>query len=289
MGDLLLLSGCPAGAEALRRAVRREAACGVVHTVRRAAGWAELAAWAAAPGAARLAFVDPHHGGSFAGAEIRRLRERRPALEVIALGDFTRCPPADAFSLAVLGVREIICTADGDAAARVAEALGSHLNRGAMERVVEALAATIPAAVHRWLGPVLLSADGAATVPELARAALCSPRTLRRALRGAGLPPPEELLAWRRLLHAARLLDDGRSADSVARALDYSTGSALRKSLKRHTGLRPGELRRQGGFGAVATLFLRRCGGERAGLERVRTGAGHGRLGHEAAPAGAAD
>lgn len=98
-------------------------------------------------------------------------------------------------------------------------------------------------------------------------------------------PPPELLLAWRRLLHAARVLDDGRSADSVARAMDFSTGSALRKSLKRHTGLRPGELRRQGGFSALATLFLRRCGGEAPApgarpADRVPVGAGSGRSGY---------
>jgi AraC-like DNA-binding protein len=284
MSEILFLSDVPAAADALRRAVRRDAACGVFHAVRRARGWAELAGWAAAPGAARLALVDPYHGGPFASAEIRRLRERAPALEVVALADFTDRPAADAFSLALLGVREIICVSEPDAAARVAAALATHLNRGAIETMVDRLTGLIPRTVHRWLAPLLLSAGGARTVPELARAALCSPRTLRRTLRGAGLPSPEELLAWRRLLHAGRLLDDGRSADSVARAMDFSTGSALRKCLKRHTGLRPGDLRRQGGFSAVATLFLARCGGEgttegvpaRAG----RLGAGSGRSGY---------
>ncbi|HEX2205158.1 MAG TPA: helix-turn-helix domain-containing protein [Longimicrobium sp.] len=285
MGHLLFLSHDPAGAGALRRAVERDAAGGVFHTVQRAGGWAELAAWAAAPGGARLALVDPYFGGAFAAGELRRLRERAPALEVVALADFTGRPAADAFTLALLGVREIVCTSEADAAARVAAALEAHLGRGAMEAMVETLAAAVPGAVHRWLAPVLLSARGAATVPELARAALCSPRTLRRTLRGAGLPPPEELLAWRRLLHAVRLLDDGRSADSVARAMDFSTGSALRKCLKRHTGLRPGELLRHGGFAAVAALFLRRCGaagekGERGMDGRVRAGAGDGRSGH---------
>jgi AraC-like DNA-binding protein len=272
MGELLLLSNLPAGADALRRAVQRDAACGVFHTVRRARAWAELAAWAAGPGAGRLALVDPYHGGAFASAEIRRLRERAPALEVIALADFTGRPAADAFSLALLGVREIICVSQADAAARVAAALATHPSRGAIEALVDRLAAVVPRAVHRWLAPMLLSPGGSRTVPELARAALCSPRTLRRTLSGAGLPPPEELLAWRRLLYAGRLLDDGRSADSVARALDFSTGSALRKSLKRHTGLRPADLRRQGGFGAVASLFLRRCGGEAAGPATARAG-----------------
>jgi AraC-like DNA-binding protein len=293
MAELLLLSGAPAAADALRRALQREAAGGVLHTVRRARDWAELAGWAAAPGGGRMAFVDPLGGGGLAADEIRRLRERCPALEVVALADFTRCPAADAFRLAVLGVREIICTAECDAAARVADALGTHLNRGALETMVEALAAALPPAVHRWMAPFLLAPRAAATVPELARAALCSPRTLRRALRVAGLPAPEELLAWRRLLHAGRLLDDGRSADGVARALDFSTGSALRKSLKRHTGLLPGELRRQGGFSALAALFLRRCSGGRdasaAPAARVPSGAGGGRFGYGTGPAAAAD
>lgn len=260
MGDLLFLSASGAAADALLRAVRRDAAGGVHHSVRRAAGWGELAAWAAAPGAGRMAFVDPWHGGAFAGAEIRRLRERAPAVEVVALADFTRIPAAEVFMLALLGVRDVVCTSEGDAAARVAAAVEANLNRGALEAVVRALGERGPPSVHRWLAPVLLSAAGVASVPELARAALCSTRTLRRSLDAAGLPPPEELLAWRRLLHAARLLDDGRSADSTARALGFSTGSALRKCLKRLTGLRPGELRRQGGLAAAAAIFLRRCG-----------------------------
>lgn len=284
MSEILLLSGVPAAADAVRRAVQRDAARGVFHTVRHARGWAELAGWAAAPGGGRMALVDAYYGGAFASAQIRRLRERAPALEVVALADFTGRPAADAFSLALLGVREIICVSEPDAAARVAAALATHPNRGAIETMVDRLTGIVPRAVHRWLAPLLLSADGTRTVPELARAALCSPRTLRRTLRGAGLPSPEELLAWRRLLHAGRLLDDGRSADSVALAMDFSTGSALRKSLKRHTGLRPGDLRRQGGFSAVATLFLRRCGGEGAGegvpARAGRLGAGGGRSGY---------
>jgi AraC-like DNA-binding protein len=79
-------------------------------------------------------------------------------------------------------------------------------------------------------------------------------------LTAAGLPSPEQLLSWRRLLHAARLLDDGRSADSVARALEFSSGSAMRKSLKQVTGLRPAELAARGGLRLLAGLFLLQCG-----------------------------
>ena len=99
------------------------------------------------------------------------------------------------------------------------------------------------------------------TVPALAARAGCSPRTLRRTLAAAGLPTAEQLLAWRRLLHAARLLEGAdRSAENVARALDFSSGAAFRRSLRALTGLHPRDLARAGGLDLLATRFLRACG-----------------------------
>ena len=268
MADILLLSPCSAAAECLRRAVRGEAAGGVFHALRQAAGWAELTLLARGA-AAGLAFVDPYHAGRFAAAVIRRLRQHAPALEVVAYGDFTGRPPADAFTLARLGVREMVCTGCGGESADLARCLREHLNHGPLDDLVRALNGVVPPVVHRWLAPALQSA-GPSTVPELARAARCSPRSLRRTARAAGLPSPERILAWSRLLHAARLLDDGRSADSVARTLGFSSGSALRKSLKQRTGLRPAELTAGGGLRLLAARFLEECGtGPAAGARSV--------------------
>jgi len=272
MADILLLSSLPAAAERVRRAVQSEAAGGVFHTLRAARGWAELTALASASAAA-VAFVDPYHGGAFAAAEIRLLRQRAPTVALVALADFSRSPAADAFSLALLGVRAMVCAGGDEGPAELARCMREHLNGGPLEEMVGALAGVVPAGVHRWLAPLLRSPAGGPTVPELARAAGCSPRTLRRTVQAAGLPTPEQLLAWRRLLHAARLLEDGRSADSVARSLEFSSGSALRKSLKQVTGLRPRELPTRGGLRLLATLLLRRCGGVGAPVGRARRGA----------------
>lgn len=259
MAEILFLSSCPTVARRIREAVQREAAGGVHHVVRPARGWADLTALAGVSSCA-VAFVDPYREGAFAAAEIRRLRERAPALEIVACADFSARPPADAFSLALLGVRALVDGAEGPAAwLRI---LHQHLNRGPLDELVESLAEVVPPGVHGWLGAALLDPSLPNTVPELARAARCSPRTLRRSLGAAGLPSPEQLLAWRRLLHAARLLGDGRTADSVARALGFSSGSALRKSLKALTGLRPRDVAGPAGVRRVAALFLVRCGGE---------------------------
>jgi AraC-like DNA-binding protein len=258
MAEILFLSSCPTAARRLREAVRREAAGGVHHVVRPARGWAELTALAGASSCA-VAFVDPFRDGAFAATEIRRLRERAPALEIVACADFSRRAPADAFSLAVLGVRALVDAAEETGA--WLRALHEHVNRGPLDELVESLASVVPPGVGRWLGAALLDPAPPLTVPELARAARCSPRTLRRSLSAAHLPPPEQLLAWRRLLHAARLLGDGRTADSVARALGFSSGSALRKSLKLLTGLRPRDIAGTEGVRTLAALFLARCGG----------------------------
>jgi AraC-like DNA-binding protein len=259
MATLFLLSSLPAAADCLRRAVQHEAAGGAVHALRPTTGWAELGVLAGHAGPS-VAFVDPYHGGRFAPGEIRHLRERVPATELVALSDFSGRPATDAFSLAVLGVREMICVRETDAVSAVVQSLHAYLNCSPLDELAEALGRSVTPVVGRWLGPFLVSPTGARTVPELARAARCSPRTLHRALRAAGLPSPERLIAWHRLLHAARLLDDGRSADCVARVLGFSSGSALRKSLKQLTGLRPGELRAGGGLAWAAERFLERCG-----------------------------
>jgi AraC-like DNA-binding protein len=213
-----------------------------------------------------MAFVDPYHGGAFAAGELAALRRRHPSLEVVAYADFTGRPAADAFALAHLGVREMVCTAGGGAGAALARSLREHLNQGPLDRVAQALAPRAPQGLDGWLRSVLLSANAGVSAAQLARAARCSPRTLRRVLPAAGLPGPERLLAWCCVLHAARLLDDGRSADSVARTLELSSGSALRRSVMRLTGLRPLELRERGGLRLACALFLRACGMDEDGV-----------------------
>jgi AraC-like DNA-binding protein len=260
MADVLLLADSPAALDAVRRAVRAAGAAGVAHALRPVRSWAELCALA---GAVRVgvAFVNPYHGGTFATAEIRRLRERHPSLELVAYADFTARPAADPFALALLGVRGVVPRGAPDEAALLAGCLDRAPGWTVLEPVIERLRELLPASVHGWLEPVLRSPLEPRTVPELARRAGCSPRTLRRTLCAAGLPSPEQLLAWRRLLHAARLLEDpARSAESVARTLELSSGAALRKTLRTMAGLRPRDLAARGGVRVVAARFLAACG-----------------------------
>ena len=80
-------------------------------------------------------------------------------------------------------------------------------------------------------------------------------------LKEFGLPSAGHLMGWVRLLHAGRWLSDpGRSAESVSRQLDYSSGAAFRRALRAYVGATPSRVAEGGGLGFVLERFLRRCG-----------------------------
>lgn len=75
---------------------------------------------------------------------------------------------------------------------------------------------------------------------DLARALHLHPRALVRAADDTGLPPARRLLAWFRLLLAAKLLEtDGVTVDVVAEACGYASGSSLARAVRELTSLPP--------------------------------------------------
>jgi AraC-like DNA-binding protein len=96
-----------------------------------------------------------------------------------------------------------------------------------------------------------LSPDGLAKILGVRR------KVLTDRLVQAGFPTAQRLLAWGRLIVAARLLeDDERSADSVAMALDYPSGSAFRNTCQRYLRATPHEIRARGGASFAIQAFL---------------------------------
>mgnify|MGYP006180107401 CR=1 FL=1 len=80
-------------------------------------------------------------------------------------------------------------------------------------------------------------------------------------LKALGLPSAGHLLLWAKLLHAGRwLAEPGRSAESVSRQLEYSSGAAFRRALKLYTGATPTEVSEGGGLAFVLRRLFERCG-----------------------------
>jgi transcriptional regulator GlxA family with amidase domain len=92
---------------------------------------------------------------------------------------------------------------------------------------------------------------------ELARRLGVSRRVLAKHLEHAHLPSPQRLITWTRLLVAAHLLEDPeRSADNIALALHFPSGSAFRNTCQRYLRATPSEIRRHGGAEWVLARML---------------------------------
>ncbi len=100
------------------------------------------------------------------------------------------------------------------------------------------------------------------------RAGLTRPHLSVR-LKEVGLPSAGHLLVWTRLLLAGQWLSDpGRTAESVSRQLDYSSGAAFRRALRNYVGATPTMVREGGGISFVLGRFLDACGMGRIGRGR---------------------
>jgi AraC-like DNA-binding protein len=76
-------------------------------------------------------------------------------------------------------------------------------------------------------------------------------------LRASGLPPVGTLLRWAKVLHAARwLAEPGRTAESVARQLEYANGATFRRALRGCLGGTPTDIVQAGGFRFALDRFL---------------------------------
>jgi AraC family transcriptional regulator len=87
--------------------------------------------------------------------------------------------------------------------------------------------------------------DAPLVLDDLARQASLSPYRFARAFKSTTGMSPHEFVTMRRLERAKSLLiRTGRSVAEVAHAVGYSNVGHFRRLLRRHTGLRPADLRR---------------------------------------------
>lgn len=114
-------------------------------------------------------------------------------------------------------------------------------------------------------------ADGL-QVPDLAAGRSISVSTLERRCEHWGLTTPGRLLLWLRILYGLQwLLEPGRSVESVAGQLGYSSGAAFRRAIKATVGGRPTPLRNDAAFQAAVDAFVNECPGD-SGVRRSLEG-----------------
>jgi AraC-like DNA-binding protein len=187
------------------------------------------------------------------------LRRQYPSVGVVLV-----CPPPlDARTLFEIGracgelplivpgvddLSELGTILSADAMDRTTAHVVSRMSGFLPERELEILRATVEW-THRHLSS-----------ESLAHALGYSRPYLSQCLRAYGLPSLGRLQVWARLFHAGRWLrDPGRSAQGVARQLEYADGAGFRRTLRTFLAATPSTVVAEGGLPFVLNGFLRDC------------------------------
>lgn len=187
---------------------------------------------------------------------VRTIRDGFPSVPVVAYCNLTPDTSKDILALARAGVNDLILRGVDDVGVALRSAIASAQDHCSAEHVLEAIEPIVPATVVPFIGYCLEHARRALSVAEVATALGVHRKTLVDRLTAASLPSPSAIIAWCRLILAARLLEDpARSVEQVALLLDFPSGASLRNMLKRYTGLRPAEIRENGGMRCVIHVF----------------------------------
>lgn len=190
--------------------------------------------------------------------ELRRLRRRHPPFALVVYSDFAG-RELDLFELGCQGVDGVILAGAGDTRSTVRDAVGQALGCVLGQRIADAVDGRLPRLGRDTLRWSIEHAHRTPDPDALAAGLSMSRPRLARRLRGLELPAPGHMLRWGRIFRGAAMLDsDGRTVESVAWVLGYSSGASLARAFRRETGLPPTDVVRRGGIACVLDRFLER-------------------------------
>jgi AraC-like DNA-binding protein len=189
-----------------------------------------------------------------------RYSNRYPLTPLVVWGDVDG---RELFRLGKAGASDIVVARDADDRYLVSEVIESALNHGLAPLVDARLRTRVSDEPRDVVRFAVERIPEQIQVPELAAAHDMSVSTLERRFERWGLPTPGRLLLWLRVLYGLRwLLEPGRSVESVAYQLGYSSGAAFRRAIKATIGGRPSPLRNERGFDQALDRFVAECPGE---------------------------
>jgi AraC-like DNA-binding protein len=126
------------------------------------------------------------------------------------------------------------------------------------EVVASALTPLVPERVWPFVRHVTAHPAESQRVAGVARALGHHRKTLVNHCAQAGLPSPQELLAWCRLAVIGHLLGTSKcTIEAISQQLDFPSDTALRNLVKRYVGMKASEVRAGGGLPVVVAAFER--------------------------------
>lgn len=191
--------------------------------------------------------------------ELRLLRGRFPRVAVVG---YVASPPArseDLFDAGRFGLEGLLIADEEDSPSRIVAALARAETRS-VATLLDGELAGVPGLVRDAVMLSVTRANGRLTPLALARQLGVSRRGLAHHLAVEGFPAPQRLITWGRLIVAGQLLESTKTtADAVAAALHFPSGSAFRNTCQRYLRATPSEVRRRGGGDYVVRSLLRQA------------------------------
>ena len=192
---------------------------------------------------------------------VRKVRAGYPSVPIVLYCGLGPDTSREVLEFARAGVNDLVIRGVDDLRVPLRGAITAAQDHCSAKSILEELGPFVPATVLPIMQYCLENARRSMTVEQVAAAFGVHRKTLVERLTAAGFPAPSAVISWCRILVAARLLEDpGRSIEQVALVLDFPSGTSMRNMVRRYTGLRPYEVRENGGMRCVLHAFKRQIG-----------------------------
>ena len=206
--------------------------------------------------AVHLAVLDLFADGKANFERVRQLKLRFARVTLVAYVAYTQSRARDLFDAGRAGFDGLLIVDQDDSATQLKSVIEQAEARGVAGLIRHRLGNLQPEVRDAVLVAVT-RAHMRLTSHRLADILSTSRRTLVARLAKDRFPAPQKLISWGRLIVAAQMLEDrNRSADAVARILDFPSGSAFRNMCQRYLAAAPQEIRARGGASFVVDAFL---------------------------------
>jgi len=160
-------------------------------------------------------------------------------------------------ALASAGVHELVFKHQDDHAALLRDILARADQACVADLVLHHLGRQVPRRLRPLVEYCLANPEDAHSVAQVAHALGVHRKTLVNRCKAERFHPPGSVIAWCLLLLTVGLLaTPGVTVERIAVQLNFPSATALRNMLKRHTGLRPAELRTDGALALLCARFL---------------------------------
>ncbi|MGK7313127.1 MAG: helix-turn-helix domain-containing protein [Candidatus Longimicrobiales bacterium M2_2A_002] len=212
---------------------------------------------------ASAAVADLHaEPGKDGALRVLRFFRRYPRTPLVIWGDLDG---RDLFRLGKAGAFDVVVAPDTYNARLVAERLEDATTDHIALRVDGALRDRVGSDGRNLVQAAAARIPDGIQVPTLAELNGYSVSTLERRCQDWGLTTPGRILLWLRIIYGIHwLLEPGRSVESVATQIGYSSGAAFRRAVKVTLENGAGSMRETDGLDEALVGFARDCPGDPA-------------------------